>query len=245
MGPQGPAGVPGAVGVTYRGSWAAPTAYHANDVVVFNGATYLAATTSLGSQPDVSPSQWSVLAVNGAVGATGPAGVAATVNVGTVTTGQAGSQASVTNSGTANAAVLNFTIPQGAPGVGGNGTGGGTSGIPFASLYHAVSFNFAFYSVNSANASASEDDSVLTWVPAGCSAMQLNVFSRQSNTINVTLRQGTPGNMVDTGLVCSAASGLACTAMGNVSIAAGSFVDFSVSGASGTAAGVWMALACN
>ena len=39
-GPQGPAG---AVGVTYRGAWVASTAYHANDVVGFNGATYLAA----------------------------------------------------------------------------------------------------------------------------------------------------------------------------------------------------------
>ena len=113
----------------------------ANDVVVFGGATYLAATTSLGSEPDVSPAQWAVLAQNGAVGATGPAGAAATVSVGTVTTGAAGSQASVTNSGTASAAVLNFTIPQGAAGTGGVGSGGGgTSGIPFARSYHAVSF---------------------------------------------------------------------------------------------------------
>ncbi len=244
-GAQGPAGTPGAVGVTYRGTWVAATAYHANDVVVFNGATYLGATTSLGSQPDVSPAQWAVLAVNGAVGATGPSGAAATVSVGTVTTGAAGSQVSVTNSGTASAAVLNFTIPQGAPGTGGGGGGGGTSGIPFASLYHAVSFNFSFYSVNSANSAASEADSVLTWVPAGCAATQLSVFSRQSNTITVTLRQGIPGSMADTALTCSVAAGSGCTATGNVTVAAGEFVDFRVTGASGTAAGVWMALVCN
>jgi hypothetical protein len=244
-GAQGPAGAPGTVGVTYRGTWVAGTAYLANDVVVFNGATYLAATTSLGSEPDVSPVQWAVLAVNGTLGATGPSGAAAAVSVGTVTTGAAGSQASVTNSGTANAAVLNFTIPQGAPGVGGGGGGGGTSGIPFASLYHAVSFNFSFYSVNSANSAASEADSVLTWVPAGCAATQLNVFSRQSNTIIVTLRQGTPGSIADTALACSVAPGSACTATGNVTVAPGSFVDYTVSGASGTAAGVWIALTCN
>ena len=40
-----------------------------------------------------------------------------TVAVGTTTTGAAGTQASVTNSGTAQDAVLNFTIPQGAQGV--------------------------------------------------------------------------------------------------------------------------------
>jgi hypothetical protein len=246
-GPQGPAGAPGTVGVTYRGTWVAATAYHANDVVVFNGATYLGTTTSLGSEPDISPAQWAVLAVNGVTGATGPSGAAATVSVGTVTTGAAGSQASVTNSGTANAAVLNFTIPQGVPGVGGgSGGGGGTSGIPFASLYHAVSFNFSFYSVNSANSAATEADSVLTWVPTGCSATQLSVFSRETvNTLTVTLREGTPGSMANTSLTCSVTPGSSCTVSGNVTVAAGNFVDFNVTGASGTAAGVWMALTCN
>ncbi len=38
------------------------------------------------------------------------------MTVGTTTTGAAGSSASVTNSGTASAAILNFTIPQGASG---------------------------------------------------------------------------------------------------------------------------------
>ena len=52
----------------------------------------------------------------GIQGATGAAGTAATIKVGTVTTGAAGTAATVTNSGTASAAVLNFTIPQGAKG---------------------------------------------------------------------------------------------------------------------------------
>lgn len=47
----------------------------------------------------------------------GPQGAAATVTVGKVTTGEAGTTASVTNSGTSGAAVLNFTIPRGAQGV--------------------------------------------------------------------------------------------------------------------------------
>lgn len=46
----------------------------------------------------------------------GPQGAAATVTVGKVTTGAAGSSASVTNSGTSGAAILNFTIPRGAQG---------------------------------------------------------------------------------------------------------------------------------
>lgn len=52
----------------------------------------------------------------GPQGNTGPAGLNATVTVGTTTTGAAGTNANVTNSGTGNQAVLNFTIPQGAKG---------------------------------------------------------------------------------------------------------------------------------
>lgn len=52
----------------------------------------------------------------GAQGAQGEPGAAATVNVGTVTTTVYGNPAQVTNSGTTSAAVLDFVIPQGAPG---------------------------------------------------------------------------------------------------------------------------------
>ena len=50
-------------------------------------------------------------------GPQGAQGQAATIDVGTVTTGAAGSPASVVNKGTENAAVFDFTIPQGAQGV--------------------------------------------------------------------------------------------------------------------------------
>ena len=55
-------------------------------------------------------------------GVKGATGAAATIKIGTVTTGAAGSNASVTNSGTDTNAILNFTIPRGQP-----GAGGGTS----------------------------------------------------------------------------------------------------------------------
>ena len=51
-------------------------------------------------------------------GQQGDPGQAATVTVGTTTTGAPGSQASVVNSGTPNAAVLDFTIPAGETGAG-------------------------------------------------------------------------------------------------------------------------------
>ena len=54
----------------------------------------------------------------GAAGAAGAAGVAATISVGSTLTSAPGSSASVVNTGSASAAVLQFTIPQGAPGAG-------------------------------------------------------------------------------------------------------------------------------
>jgi len=49
----------------------------------------------------------------GSIGADGNPGTNATISIGTITTGSAGTSASVTNSGTSTAAVLNFTIPKG------------------------------------------------------------------------------------------------------------------------------------
>jgi len=49
----------------------------------------------------------------GAQGPQGDPGTAATITVGAVTTGAAGSSVVVTNSGTSTAAILNFTIPKG------------------------------------------------------------------------------------------------------------------------------------
>lgn len=73
--------------------------------------------------------------VKGPQGDPGPQGVpgeAATVNVGITTTGDAGTDATVTNGGTTSAAVLNFTIPRGetgATGPAGPGVSVG-SGVP-------------------------------------------------------------------------------------------------------------------
>lgn len=136
----------GAVGVNNRGVWSASNSYNVNDAVSDGGGYWLAlvATSANSATPSTScePSQpgcsssWQQLAAQGAPGPTGapggqgPAGLAgpsgapgaaATVQVGTVTTGAPGSQAAVSNGGNSNAAVLNFTIPQGAAG---SGTGG-------------------------------------------------------------------------------------------------------------------------
>lgn len=59
----------------------------------------------------------------GETGATGATGAAATIQVGTVTTGEPGTAATVTNRGTPGAAIFDFTIPKGAKGDAGEGSG--------------------------------------------------------------------------------------------------------------------------
>jgi hypothetical protein len=233
--------------------------------VTYQGSSYISlAAGNHGNTPGFSPGFWSVLAaqgtaglngMNGAAGPAGPtgptgaAGTAATVSVGTVTTGAAGSSAAVTNSGTASAAVLNFTIPQGAAGAAGTGSGSGsgsTSGIPYQSMYHAVSYAASYYSVNDTNQSAAETAAVLTWVPNGCSATKLVAFSEQAATITVTLRTGmSPGTMADSTLSCAVSTGSSCTANGAVTIPAGGFVDVAIYHPDSNPSGVWVAVVCN
>ena len=74
------------------------------------GAMVAEMTTLVGSGSGTGP--WTVN-LDGVSGPSGPPGSAATVSVGSTTTGAAGSSASVNNTGTSSAAVLNFTIPKG------------------------------------------------------------------------------------------------------------------------------------
>ena len=66
----------------------------------------------------------------GPQGPQGPPGAAATVTVGSTTTGEPGTQAQVTNSGTASNAVLDFTIPRGETGGKGDTGPTGPEGPP-------------------------------------------------------------------------------------------------------------------
>lgn len=243
--------------MTFKGAWLPTYGYAANDAVSYGNpaSTYIALMSNSSAEPDTS-SAWEVLAQAGSVGPSGPMGGAATVSVGTVTTGPAGSLAQVTNVGTSSAAVLNFTIPQGATGSGGSG-GGSASGVPYASVYHAVvggsPLYLVYYSVSNSTSTSTEFGSanlpysVLTWVPSGCTASSLDVFSQQSNAITVTLRTGASATtMADTPLVCSGmATGTSCKATGSLSVPAGGFVDLSITGASATQGAVWTALTCN
>ncbi len=252
VGPQGLAGLAGApgstgpAGINFRGTWRSSASYAPEDAVTFDGSTYLATAANVLVEPDLNASVWSLLAAAGSNGPSGVAGVAASLQVGAVTTGLAGSGASVVNVGTLSAAILNFTIPQGAAGAAGSGgSGAGSSPVTgLGSMVHEVSYAAVYYAVNNPNQSATEVASVLTWVPNGCTATQLQVFSRQAATITVTLRVGMLGAMADSGLSCQVVADGSCTVIGTVSVPVGGFVDLSVAHADSVAQGVWTAVSC-
>ena len=96
-------------------NWDADTTYDANTIVNYGDTAYLTFNGAARGEVPGKSDSWKLL-VTGAAGEKGADGAAATVAVGTVTTGEAGTQAVVENAGTENAAVLNFTIPQGEKG---------------------------------------------------------------------------------------------------------------------------------
>ena len=128
-GATGPAGQTGPAGLRWRGTYDPGTGYITGDAVAYNGASYVSQSdVNLGVIPGSGP-QWSLLAAaglvgasgaDGATGARGNDGAAATIQVGAVITAAPGSTATVQNTGTANAAIFNFTLPQGAAGTNGS-----------------------------------------------------------------------------------------------------------------------------
>ena len=122
-GPQGPTGPKGDTGAT------GPTGPQGPAATITVGTT---TTGNPGTNASVTNSGTSSAAVfnftiprgnTGATGPQGPDGDAATIAVGTVTTGAPGTNATVVNSGTSSAAVFDFTIPRGDKGESGSGTG--------------------------------------------------------------------------------------------------------------------------
>lgn len=135
QGPQGDQGEPGDTPTLTIGT-------------VTTGAAGTSATATItGTSPNLTLNltiprgQDGTNGINGAPGENGSDGESATVTVGNVSTGAAGTNAQVINSGTTLAAVLNFTIPRGQDGTDGTD---GTNGVDGDSAYDiAVNNGFA------------------------------------------------------------------------------------------------------
>lgn len=131
----------------------------------------------------------------GTQGPTGATGSAATISVGSVTTGNVGSSATVTNSGSSSAATLNFTIPTGADGADGSQGPAGNNGTA------------ATISVGST-----------TTGNAGSSATVTNSGSSSSATFNFTIPKGTTGATGAQGATGSAGSNGAAGAAATIAV---------------------------
>lgn len=107
---------------------------------------------------------------NEQVGPAGPAGSAATVTVGSVTTGEAGTEATVTNSGTESAAILDFVIPKGAAGTNGTDGAPGAAGAAGASIKAIELYTNEAGGVTSGKATLTDNSEItitVTTAPAG------------------------------------------------------------------------------
>jgi len=113
-------GIKGADGdITWQGEWSSATTYTQNEAVQYNGSAYVALQGNSNIIPTSDTAVWSVMTLKGDTGPAGATGSAGTVTIGTTTTGSAGGNASVSNSGTSSDAVLSFTLPKGASGTAG------------------------------------------------------------------------------------------------------------------------------
>lgn len=104
--------------IVFKGNYSDSAQYVYYDCVKHNGSWWLhiGQDPTTAYEPISEDDVWMLFGVKGDIGPQGPAGTAATVAIGTVTTGDEGTQAAVVNSGTATAAVLDITIPKGATG---------------------------------------------------------------------------------------------------------------------------------
>lgn len=116
-GPQGPKGDPGTGLELTGGPYDSLADLQQAVPSPENGACYLVGTGEPYNVYSYLDGQWinlgPIQGAQGPEGPQGPQGPAATMQVGSVTTGEEGTQASVTNSGTSTAAVLDFVIPRG------------------------------------------------------------------------------------------------------------------------------------
>ena len=169
-GPSGPTGATGATGLT--GS---------------TGPQGLTGAT--GSQGPIG--------LTGPTGATGPSGTAATISVGTVTTGAPGSSVVITNGGSSSAAVFNFTIPKGDPGTNGTNGAQGPQG-----------------NAGAAGQAATINIGTVSGLQAGSTPTVTNVGTSTAAVLNFAIPQGATGATGATGSAANVTSANVIAALG-------------------------------
>jgi hypothetical protein len=174
----------------------------------------------------------------------GGSGSAGTIAVGTVTTGVAGSSATVTNSGTSTAAVLDFAIPRGNTGVAGNAatiavgtTTTGTANVTNVGTTSAAVLNFTVPQGIQGPSGNAATISVGTTTTG--TANVTNVGTANAAVLNFVVPPGTPGTAATISIGTTTTGTAAVTNTGTSSAAILNFtLPQGIQGPSGTAATV-------
>jgi hypothetical protein len=86
----------GSVALNWQGEWNIGTAYSEDDLVEYNGSSYICLQDNTGQQPDGSPLYWDLFAAKGDTGSTGAPGAPGADGDGTAYYGQMSNQSSQT-----------------------------------------------------------------------------------------------------------------------------------------------------
>jgi len=209
------------------------TTYAADDGVSFGGASYISLVAgNVGNQPDTSPTQWGLLA---AQGATGPTGATGSIGV-TGATGATGIQGPTGPTGPTGAT--------GATGSTGPGLGmlaSGSNVVPPATALDAFIplVGFAFFG-------SAEADNVAI-IPATCSAtLFAGVEVATGTTPGITFSLRVNGTTTTTACTIEPLAGLSCSSTTPFAITAGDRATVVPSGPAdyGNAGHVMVALRC-
>ena len=236
-GETGPAGQDGADGsdgysptatVVQTASGSTITITDANGTTsadVYNGYSPIASVSKVGDTATITITDengtTTASVSDGQDGASGAPGQAATIAVGTTTTGAAGTNASVTNSGTSSAAVFNFTIPRGDTGAAGQdgrdgndgaaatitvgstttGAAGSSASVTNSGTSSAAVLNFTIPRGDTGaagqngqdGAAASVSVGTTTTLPAGSSATVTNSGTSSAAVLNFGIPKGADG----------------------------------------------------
>jgi hypothetical protein len=177
-GPQGAQGDPGPSGMTFQGVWSNSHAYALNDVVYYNGTSYINLySVNTGQEPDISPVTWAPLALRGPTGPTGATGAQ----------GPTGLQGPTGNAGAA----------------GSNGTNGTNGPIVFTASADFDGTQYQdFIGLSGANQSAAANPAGTAGMPGrACSSETMRVglgFTPSSSVSPVLYQNGTPSTLTCT-----------------------------------------------
>lgn len=192
-------------GLGWQGAWSSGGVYETGDVVGFNGSSYVSLTDgNTGNSPDVSPTNWDLVAQKGDTGGTGATGSTGATGA-TGATGPSGPTGATGPAGptgpTGAAGPAGATGPTGAPGA------NGTSGSAIGGNYPNTGNNL--FLIPWGNTSSATEDNANIPLPSGTASklvVSRVVAPGAGHSITVTIRK----NGVNTALTCTI-SGTATT----------------------------------